>query len=58
MTGDANGDGVASFEDFLILAAHFGQSTSAGAADGDFDDNDVVDFLDFLLLANAVKHQR
>ena len=48
--GDANGDGSTNFQDFLILANHFGNEDAA-FADGDFDGDGRVSFLDFLVLA-------
>ena len=48
--GDTNGDGVVSFQDFLILSQNFG-TTDAAFADGDFDGNGTVGFEDFLILA-------
>lgn len=47
--GDANLDGQVQMDDFLALAAHYGQG--GGWAAGDFDGNGVVLFPDFLLLA-------
>ena len=51
--GDANGDGKASFADFLILSANYGRFTTNGAASGDFDNNGTVDYGDFLELVSA-----
>jgi hypothetical protein len=51
LPGDANGDGIVDFADFVILSQHFGQSTVNGPADGDFDFSGVVDFADFVILS-------
>ena len=48
--GDANQDYQIDFEDFLILAEHFGEE-DAVFDEGDFDGDGRVSFLDFLVLA-------
>ena len=48
--GDADGNGLVEFADFLILSSNFGR-TNATNADGDFDGSGTVDFADFLLLS-------
>lgn len=50
--GDANRDNHVTFPDFLILAESFGRSDAPSWNDGDFDGSRVVDFLDFVALAN------
>lgn len=50
--GDVNFDGRVSFDDFLILSAHFG-TTGASWSNGDFDGDTEVSFEDFLLMADA-----
>ena len=50
--GDVDRDGNVTFEDFLVIANHFG-STNATREDGDLDGDKVVSFLDFLAFANA-----
>lgn len=50
--GDANGDGVADFADFVILSNHYGLKTPNGAQDGDFNGDGVVNFADFVILSN------
>ena len=57
LSTDANGDGVTSFDDFLILAAHFGQLTDGGTQQGDFDGDGKVGFEDFLLLSNNFQEE-
>ena len=49
-SGDANSDGKVDFEDFLILANHFG-NVDAVWAEGDFDGDTQVRFEDFLVLS-------
>ena len=48
--GDADGNGVVDFADFLILSANFGR-TDGSYADGDFDEDGSVGFSDFLILS-------
>ncbi|GAB4185836.1 MAG: hypothetical protein Kow00105_00220 [Phycisphaeraceae bacterium] len=48
--GDADGDFDVDLHDFNILALHFGQATTLGAAAGDFDGNQIVDNDDYLIL--------
>lgn len=50
--GDATLDGNVDFEDFLRLAANFGEQ-DAGWHDGDFDGDGIAGFADFLLLSAA-----
>ena len=50
--GDANQDNQIDFQDFLILAEHFGEE-DAVFAEGDFDGDGRVSFLDFLVLAES-----
>lgn len=47
--GDANGDGMVAFDDFLTLSANFG--TDGNYVEGDFDLGGTVDFSDFLILS-------
>ena len=47
--GDANGDGMVAFDDFLVLSAGFGSPGSYTG--GDFDLSGEVDFSDFLILS-------
>ncbi|QEF98562.1 Cadherin domain protein [Stieleria maiorica] len=49
--GDANGDRITNFEDYVIVSNHFGQDTD-GALEGDFNGDGVTDFLDFVTLSN------
>ncbi len=49
--GDANADGTVGDADFVILATHFGQSTTLGPAAGDFDYDGTVGDSDFVVLA-------
>jgi hypothetical protein len=51
LPGDANGDQVVNFNDFLILSANFGKQTDAVFAEGDFDNDNAVTFGDFLILS-------
>ena len=44
--GDANGDGIVSFEDFSALQNHYGQSGRTWA-EGDFNGDGMVTFEDF-----------
>lgn len=52
VVGDASGDGESDLADFEILAANFGRQQAA-YEQGDFDRNGVVNFLDFLIFAEA-----
>ncbi len=47
--GDANGDGVVSFKDYIVLEVNFG-ATSATFAQGDFNGDGVVSFKDYIIL--------
>ena len=47
--GDTNLDGDVDFEDFLTLAAHFGEEGAWG--DGDFDGDGQISFEDFVVLS-------
>jgi hypothetical protein len=49
--GDANGDGVVDASDATILAGHWQQSVTNGAASGDFNDDGIVDASDATILA-------
>ena len=48
--GDFNLDGVTDLDDFLILAAHFGQAVDSTAL-GDADEDGLVSFKDFVILS-------
>ncbi len=48
--GDADLDGTVSAEDFAALRSNFGTAAGAAWGDGDFDANDRVDYLDYLLI--------
>jgi hypothetical protein len=48
--GDANDDGVIDAADYIIVKRNFGQSTGAGAADGDFDIDGQVQWDDLQAL--------
>jgi hypothetical protein len=50
LPGDADGSGMVSFSDLLILAQHYGQPATS-AAQGDFNGDAVVNFADLLVLA-------
>jgi hypothetical protein len=50
--GDANGDNLVDFADFLILSGQFGQEL-VGYDGGDFDLDGVVGFADYLILSAA-----
>lgn len=58
LPGDANGDRVVDFADFLVLAQNFGKVEDAIFAEGDFDGNGAVNFQDFLLLAAQFEADR
>ena len=49
--GDADGNGIVEFADFLILSSNFGRADGVTRGDGDFDGSGVVDFADFLVLS-------
>jgi len=51
--GDANGDGVVDFADFLLLSSNFGQilPTVDKGSNGDLDQNGKINFADFLILS-------
>ena len=51
--GDLNLNGEVAFDDFLILAEHFGESTTK-YTEGDINRNGEVDFRDFLELAFGI----
>lgn len=53
LDGDINGDGVVTFDDFLILASNFGK-TEGTAAQGDLNGDRHIAFDDFLILAANV----
>jgi plastocyanin len=48
--GDANDDGKVNFTDLLILAQHYGQTTT-DLTTGDFNGDGKIDFADLLILA-------
>ena len=50
LRGDADGDRVVQFPDFVILANNFDKSGQY--TDGDFDKDGIVQFPDFVILAN------
>ena len=52
LVGDANGDGVVNFSDYVTLNNHFGTTTTGGASVGDFNGDGKVDFADYTLLSN------
>ena len=52
VVGDASGDGESDLADFEILAANFGRQQAA-YEQGDFDRDGEVNFLDFLIFAEA-----
>lgn len=52
LLGDVNDDGKVSVADLELLSAQYGQQTDLGFSGGDFDGNGLVDFTDFLLLAD------
>ena len=52
--GDADVDGDVNFNDFEVLANHFGMP--GGWQNGDFDSNGQVQFPDFVILANNFGH--
>jgi len=54
LSGDANGDGIVDAADYIILKLHMGQSTSAGASDGDFDGDGTVDWDDLQTLISNI----
>ena len=51
LPGDANLDGHVDFSDLLLLAQHYGVTTSASWDQGDFNYDGSVDFTDLLTLA-------
>ncbi len=51
LPGDATGDRVVDFVDFLILSSNFGKAEDAVWEDGDYDGDGVVAFTDFLILS-------
>jgi hypothetical protein len=48
--GDANGDGVVNFADFVNLSNHYGQF--GGWSEGDFNGDWTVNFADFVAMSN------
>jgi autotransporter-associated beta strand protein len=50
LLGDTNNDGVVDAADYVVVKRHMGQSTGAGAADGDFDGDGTVDWDDLQTL--------
>ena len=56
--GDANGDSVVGFRDFLVLATHFGSDKNPTYEQGDFNADGVVNFKDFLVFINANQRLR
>ena len=50
ISGDANGDGMVGFDDFLTLATNFGKQAISREL-SDFDGDRSVTFLDFIVLA-------
>ena len=52
---DADGDGLPTVADFLILQRHFGQQTDKGAEEGDFNGDGIVDVADFLVFSRAMR---
>lgn len=51
--GDADLNDAVNFDDLLIVAQHYGQSSNASWLEGDFDWNGNVDFSDLLALAQT-----
>ena len=52
LPGDANGNGLVDFLDFIALANNFGTPSGATQSQGDFDSDGDVDFRDLIVLAN------
>ena len=52
--GDTNFDGVVDAADYMTVKRHMGQSTGAGLADGDFDNDGHVDWDDLQTLMGAM----
>ena len=50
LPGDATGNGVVDFNDYLVLESNFGKTGGATVATGDFTDDGNVDFSDYLVL--------
>ena len=48
MPGDGNGDGRVDGKDFIIWLSHYGQNVS-GANNGDYDENNTVNFSDYII---------
>ncbi len=49
VAGDANGDGIVSFKDYIVLESHFGRS-NAIFSQGDFNRDGVITFKDYIVL--------
>ncbi len=49
LMGDANGDGVVNFKDYIVLEGNFNK-TGTGFAGGDFDGDGKVTFKDYIVL--------
>ncbi len=49
LAGDANGDHIVDFKDYIVLEGNFGK-TGKGFAGGDFNNDGVVDFKDYIVL--------
>ncbi len=47
--GDANGDGIVNFRDYIVLESAFGKA-GQGWAGGDFDGDGTVNFKDYIIL--------
>ena len=58
LLGDIDGDNDVDFQDFLILAQHFGKEEDAVFAEGDFNSDGAVDFADFLVLQENFNARR
>ncbi len=49
LPGDANGDGIVNFKDYIVLEGNFGK-TGTTFAQGDFNGDGRVDFKDYIML--------
>jgi parallel beta-helix repeat protein len=50
LPGDANGNGIVDFTDYVILSNNFGKA--GGVSSGDFNGDNIVDFQDYVILSN------
>ena len=58
LEGDANGDNVVNFADFLIFSQNFGRAEDVVFADGDFNGDNEINFVDFLILQDNFGNSR